>query len=78
MSDRNGGVAVTRNTPPIEVGKTYLVTHPWKGTFTLHVWQTDADFTGGIVLGSSPPGSQVILLNAQCAFRPAEPTEMVS
>ena len=90
MSDRNGGVAVTRNTYLIEVGKTYLVTHPWKGTFTLHVWQTDADFTGGIVLGSSPPGSgssspsflppgsQVIVLNAQCAFRPAEPTEMVS
>jgi len=74
---------MTRESPLIEVGKTYTVSHPWKGIFTLHVRQTDADFTGGIVLGDPdpappsflPPGSHVILLNAQCTFRPSEHTE---
>ena len=70
------------HTPPIETGKTYEVTHPWKGVFTLRVRQTDADFTAGCVVGGTtqhrtgpdrraffPPGSQIIVLNAHCTFR---------
>jgi hypothetical protein len=73
---------VHEHTPTIEVGKTYEVTHPWKGRFTIRVRQTDEDFTEGCVVGGPPetrsgpdhlawvrPGSPVILLNANCSFR---------